>query len=67
METVFTSATGCIMCICASCSNGYSGDRTCSHGVCGGIPNAQGCHYMTNYCGDANIGNITYSTNTSEK
>ena len=71
METVFTSATGCIMCICASCKNGYSGDRTCPHGVCGGIPNQQGCHYMTDYCnaitGKSDFGKspIQYNTHTN--
>ena len=54
METSFTTAGGCVACICGSCPKGYTGDRTCPN-LCQGIPGQYTCHYRETYCSNINI------------
>lgn len=56
METSFTTAGGCVACICCSCPKGYTGDRTCPN-LCQGIPGHDTCHYRETYCSNINISN----------
>lgn len=56
METSFTTAGGCIACICGSCPKGYTGDRTCPN-LCQGVPGSNTCHYRETYCSNINISN----------